>query len=750
MLNILAYPSAYSASPGESIEFKISSEDGSDVTAQLVEVRHGDCNPEGPGVQFKPVSSDIDGIYQVKKQAIDAGSYGVTEPIPHLMSDDTVTISAMIWPTLISRDEQTILCQRDEQGNGFHLMFTGSGRLTLVLYSSSEKQAFQLPASMLERQWYAISCEINLAQRKAVLSQTPLIDYATIRDASTEVFELDSLQASYDNSPLWLAGAPSHGNRVDFHMDGKVDSLTIYSKSVSSDDFLQNIKADQHSNEAKYSWDFSQSIDTVEGKELLANSVHFRFHHLPTRGMKGWNWDGSFHSFLSGPQHYGAVHFHHDDIYDANWDTTFTFVVPDTLPSGAYAIHIENGETTPEITCEDYVPFFVTPHKDKSKRRASRLAFLAPTCSYIAYANHGEHITAREAERSIGRLLEFGHHDIYMYQHPELGGSLYDSHRDGSGVCYSSRLRPVLNFSARYRSWLGGHGSALWQYNADTHLFGWLHHHNFEFDVITDEDLHEQGADYLEQYDVIMTGTHPEYYSTEMWDGLKTWIDDGGRLMYLGANGFYWRIAFHSQLPGAIEVRRAEDGIRTWAAEPGEYYNSFSGEFGGLWRRIGRTPNLMCGLGFMAQGFDICSYYRRGPDSYNPRVAFIFEGIEDEKIGDFGLIGGGAAGLELDAIDVSLGSPVNILRLASSEEHSRNVRLVNEEFGVVPPNLGGDENEKVRADLAFYETPSGGAVFSTGSISWCGSLAWNHYENNVSKLTYNVLSRFLNPEPFET
>ena len=50
--------------------------------------------------------------------------------------------------------------------------------------------------------------------------------------------------------------------------------------------------------------------------------------------------------------------------------------------------------------------------------------------------------------------------------------------------------------------------------------------------------------------------------------------------------------------------------------------------------------------------------------------AFIFEGVADEIIGDFGLIGGGAAGIELDCITTDLGSPPNMLRLASSENHS--------------------------------------------------------------------------------
>ena len=42
-----------------------------------------------------------------------------------------------------------------------------------------------------------------------------------------------------------------------------------------------------------------------------------------------------------------------------------------------------------------------------------------------------------------------------------------------------------------------------------------------------------------------------------------------------------------------------------------------------------------------------------------------------------------------------------------------------------------------------------GAVFSTGSIAWSGSLATDKYDNDVAKLTTNVLLRFAQPEPFE-
>ena len=53
----------------------------------------------------------------------------------------------------------------------------------------------------------------------------------------------------------------------------------------------------------------------------------------------------------------------------------------------------------------------------------------------------------------------------------------------------------------------------------------------------------------------------------------------------------------------------------------------------------------------------------------------------------------------------------------------------------------------VRADMVFYELPKGGAVFSTGSITWCGALSHNNYENNVSTITRNVLRRFLDATP---
>ena len=48
--------------------------------------------------------------------------------------------------------------------------------------------------------------------------------------------------------------------------------------------------------------------------------------------------------------------------------------------------------------------------------------------------------------------------------------------------------------------------------------------------------------------------------------------------------------------------------------------------------------------------------------------------------------------------------------------------------------------------MVIFSTSSGGAVWSTGSIAWATSLLWNNCENDVSKITENVINRFLKPE----
>jgi N,N-dimethylformamidase len=265
-----------------------------------------------------------------------------------------------------------------------------------------------------------------------------------------------------------------------------------------------------------------------------------------------------------------------------------------------------------------------------------------------------------------------------------------------------------------------------------------------DFDVVTDQELHDDGHEALAPYTAVLTTTHPEYHTARSLDAFQHYRDAGGRLGYLGGNGFYWRVALHEEAPGTIEIRRGEGGIRIWAAEPGEYYNAFDGAYGGLWRRNGRPPQKLAGIGFSAQGTFLGSYYRRTPESNDPRTSWIFDGIDDELLGDFGLSGGGAAGYELDRADPGLGSPEDLIVVARSEGHADTYVVVPEEILSHVSTVPGEKPaELIRADMSYFATPSGGAVFSTGSITFCGSLPCNGFDNNISRLLLNVVKRFL-------
>ena len=92
-----------------------------------------------------------------------------------------------------------------------------------------------------------------------------------------------------------------------------------------------------------------------------------------------------------------------------------------------------------------------------------------------------------------------------------------------------------------------------------------------------------------------------------------------------------------------------------------------------------------------------------------------------------------------------IGSPPHAIVLASSENHKEGMLRTKEEFHMTTPF---QQDANVRSDLVFFECAGGGAVFSTGSIAWSGSLSHQGYENDVCRITSNVLRRFTQSEPF--
>src|SRR5206468_36904 len=187
---------------------------------------------------------------------------------------------------------------------------------------------------------------------------------------------------------------------------------------------------------------------------------------------------------------------------------------------------------------EFWVVFYVRPPRGGPRARA---AFLASTATYLCYSNYRMRMRPGPAELFIGALPIVDTTDLLLMHHPALGASTYDTHSDGSGVCHVSRLRPIVNVRPTGR---------LWNLFLDLCLLDWLEAHEQRYDVITDDDLHTEGLPLLDGYSVVLTGCHPEYVSREMMEALAAYLGRGGRLMYMGGNGFYWRVSYPRAQPG--------------------------------------------------------------------------------------------------------------------------------------------------------------------------------------------------------
>ena len=75
-----------------------------------------------------------------------------------------------------------------------------------------------------------------------------------------------------------------------------------------------------------------------------------------------------------------------------------------------------------------------------------------------------------------------------------------------------------------------------------------------------------------------------------MLTGLDEYLSVGGRLVYLGGNGFYWVTICPAGRTDTIEVRRGRSGTRVWESAPGEEHHAFRDERGGAWRNRGWAP----------------------------------------------------------------------------------------------------------------------------------------------------------------
>lgn len=718
MTRITAYGDRWTASPGESIRFMADVDGAGYIEASLCRL----ASPEAG--QEQPLLSTLDGRHAAGRQHVQAGSYVIIPDGGRFPAVEGLGIAIWVWPT-VDGVEQGLMAKRDGgTGAGFALGIDDAGRP----YASFGRTRLTAPRPLPLRQWSLVTASYDPNSGRASVAAN---------GAGAEAVVPQPVLLTVPAS-LLIGALPGNDTAPRRHFRGRLEAPVLSRTPVPASAF-QSADALARLPGLIAAWDFAREPGGDDIRDIGSHCFDGKAVNLPTRAVRGRLWNGDGMRWTERPEEYGAIHFHAEDLYDAGWTPTCSFEVPQDLPSGVYAARLAADDA------EEFVPFFVPA---RHPGRAAKLAFWLPTYTYLAYANDHCLLYGANPEVLAQRLIELHPGDLTLAKHPEFGLSLYDTHEDGSGVAYSSRLRPVLTLRHRQRSWQGGLPGECWNFAADMQTLAWLEGAGFKYEIITDEQVDREGAGLLTTYRAVMTGSHPEYLTRAMHDALRAFLDGGGRLAYFGGNGFYWRVATSGAWPAAIELRRAEDGNRSWAAEPGEYYHAFDGSYGGLWRRNGRPPQALVGVGYTAQGFIRSRPFRRTSASYDPRVAFAFDGIgADALIGAAGANGGAAGGIEIDRADSLLGTPPHALVVGTADGFDDSYLLANEEILVNRPTVAGELSPLIRADMVFFETSGQGAVFSVGSIAWAGAL---RTDAAACRLSGNVLRRFLDPAPFST
>jgi N,N-dimethylformamidase len=697
--------------PGSPIRARVSGTD-SDPAVQVLKVSHSDPHPDGPGFLADKQLWPVTPLRPVGEQATLAGSFGI---IDHCFTaaEPAATLALWVQPTRI--DDHAVIASW-LTASGPLLLVIDHGRFAIKLTGGSESDGRALlaaPHDVRERVWYFVAAGFDagagstlLAWAQAGRTGGPYV--LTGRSA-------DLMRPAAGSSLLLGAGPGADGPRAD--LDGKISAPSLIAAAPDAIALMDimNWGAERAAGDAALlaRWVFGPDGDPDRIADRSGRARHGRLVNAPSLGVTGPPEAGRAREDTAraeGRSGYATAHFHRDDLEDCGWPDTHEIAVPAGAASGIYVLRVGDRGGAADLP-------FVVESPDTPP-----VLLVVPTFTWQAYANLG---------RDPARYPGLSH---------------YALHRDGSPVYVTTRLKPMPTIEPGARlevdqvdSFAGAEadapGGATHLLMADLYVNRWLERSGVPFGAVTDGTIHARGAAALAGCAAVVLSAHPEYWTAPMLDALESFIDGGGSVLYLGGNGLYWVTSVHPAKPHLLEVRR-QAGSQTSSAEPGEARHVFDDQPGGIWSACGRPPDRLVSVGFAGFGWDTGVPYLRTEASFAPEFAWVFDGTGPAAIGTEGLNLGGAVAIEFDSHSPGL-APDGCTVLASARPDAGGF------FRSYEDGIGRAPDPLVRCDMTIRQTPSGGLVFSLGSIAASGCLSVRDGQNDLARICTNVLRRTL-------
>ena len=355
------------------------------------------------------------------------------------------SIRLWIWPTLPERGtRQVLLSWRDQATDeGLTLAIDGDGRLYGRASIASVEWKTSLSSAVRARTWYHIFLGLDAAAGRLAVFASERDGRVLDRSVSTHR-DSDEATSIRIDGPITIGAIGSVDNAgkysVDQCYDGKIEQPAVYREWPDSQSEKAWQSFDFPAEAVVGRWDLAQVHGTTKVPDSETGERHGSTINLPALCMKGHGW-----SWRQSPAEQAlnrnAIHFHHDDVGDRQWDVSTIVQLPEDLEPGAYAVRIDDGSNFAEL------PFFIRG-RDTDR---PEIAVLLPTFSYLAYGNlrpdmNPEATAIEKAHRDLGLNAydESNAIDTFIAERPDLGASLYKPPcrrkrgllRDAASACY--------------------------------------------------------------------------------------------------------------------------------------------------------------------------------------------------------------------------------------------------------------------------------------------------------------------------
>jgi hypothetical protein len=354
-----------------------------------------------------------------------------------------------------------------------------------------------------------------------------------------------------------------------------------------------------------------------------------------------------------------------------NWKSSFQLTIPDdgSWRSGLYAAECRPDGADPE-TGAYYLVFVVKPPVGEQ----GKLAVLSNINTWNAYNCWGGSSKYCCHEGSpLPRCLSF--------------------ERPNPATCPSElqtrecpAVRPQTAHLTRAELW----------------VLTWLEDQGYPFHLYSDHDL-DRGIEGISnggwRYKALMLHTHPEYWTTGMYENLKNYVSGGGSLIYLGGNGIFEQVAYERGGKAMQVLQHASDAdLATCNHELIRKSSQF--------RNLGRPERAILGVGFENVHGCVGAPYEVTAPQHR-----LLAHVVGSTIGTDGLYCP-ASGWEMDVCGAGTPSHTTILARGTN-----------------------DSDYPTGAEMVFRQIDSN-FVFSVGSLSFGGSLV---VDNNLQQIVKNVL-----------